>query len=433
MNLTFLFVAISLSIIGTSSEDEDILLNRYQKVESSRYFTSIGETSSYSFTSNHNLGTNYDSDNSDDSSRVIINDVTWYDNNKQIMETNKGGKITKINNDFYWIGSLPNAQLLIYKSSTLGSNSWTLVKSFDMKEQLPKEISHNELGNCQLHQHPDRKRNYIFCKRRLWFKQININTTTADAFDGDDEGDDFVNDDSNEPNDPTLGTYTLLPIPNDPSSLPGFVFGGESTFQQNNELYLIASRCKHRQPKSRMLFIYKLNDQWTDFESEIVKFRWTGRESPWLMKTNGKYYVFASQTQRWRDSKTYYKQSESMIGLKDVDDHEVVMHPKNTRFIRSMGSQFRYVIQPNDDENEKWIFGGDRYPVEAPNIWDSKYGRHVMVPMNFVNDKPHVYWKKKFDWKTYKYDGDYDNHNHGKHGHGPIPQYGSILSVSKTS
>lgn len=360
---------------------------------------------------------------------MITNDIPWNEyRTHKILETNKGGKITKINDKFYWIGSVPGF-LLMYQSPNLGSKSWTLAKKIPHKNNNKNP----ECGGCQLQQHPEYDEYYIFCKSRQWFKQhlngpqdLTANNTIGR------EG----------PIDPTIGTYKLLPMPKDPSSVKKFHLGGQSVFLENNILYFIVSRCHHNQPKSRKLFIYTLNSQWTEFENEVISFNYKGRESPWLLKRNGWYYLFVSQTQGWKQSKTYYKMSTSIEGLKDSAENQVVMHPHDTKFVKSMGSQFRFMIQldyndGNDGDlkrgdTERWIFGGDRYPVEGPQFWDSKYGRNVIVPMNFVDDVPHVYWKEEFDWKTYDYgSGDFDNQRHARTGYGP--SHSPLVSANEIS
>ena len=344
---------------------------------------------------------------------LITNDVPWYDNNGNVMETNRGGKITKIGTEFYWLGILPlTNHILFYKSSTLGSESWVLVRTIHLELPIDPPPEHNTLLSCQLHQHPKSHINYIFCKNGLWFMQ-------------------------EEPNlDPTIGSYKALPIPKDPSMLSQYKFGGESTYQEDDDLYLIVSRCRYRQNSdkvdrnARKLFIYKFNDQWTDFDSEIIRFPWVGREAPWIIKRQNMYYIFVSQTKGWKDSETFYKQSDTMKGFKDAIEKKVFMHPNDTKSIKSMGSQFRFVMEP-EYGSDKWIFGGNRYPLEAPDIWDSRYGRHIMVPMNFIDGVPHVYWKRKYDWLTYGYNGDYDEHNHGGNGHRPIKSSDDLLEQDR--
>lgn len=218
-----------------------------------------------------------------------------------------------------------------------------------------------------------------------------------------------------------------------------------------------------------------MNDQWTDFDSnnnlgddnehvtnkrnlssdsEIVSFEWESRESPWMIKRNNTYYIFVSQTHGWKQSKTFFKRSNTMTGLKDAMEENVIMHPHDTIHIMSMGSQFRFVMEMKDiispkdqhdnsntdtnndtDHNdskieiERWIFGGDRYPNEAPEYWDCKYGRHVIVPMTFIDGIPNVYWKKEFDWMEYKYDGGFDENKNENNGYAPTPSITSSIST----
>ena len=403
------------------------------------------------------IGTNNQKNHSsfDPRSRMIQNDIPWNDNVDAIMETNKGSRLTRYlyhNNQqqqqqqqqqhqqqqqqqqqqtqekeyvYYWLGTLPCGHILFYKSFTLGSSSWTLARR--LKLDLPPHRQKNELGNCQLHHHPIHHTNHIFCKMRFWF----IQTTEQN--------------DNN--NDPTTGRYDLLPIPNDPSNITNYTAGGQSTFQHNHTLYLVITRSQHHAPQSRKLFIYKLNPSWTKFDSSsssntntttpiIAQFPWHGRESPWIIYRQNLFYLFSSQTHGWQQSKTFYRCASTLEGLQYSNEYPVIMHPRNTKTVESMGSQFRFIIPAppplsknsttiasivdNNLLNERWIFGGDRYPVEAPQYWNESYGRHVMVPMTFIDHVPHVYWKKDFDWSTYDYDsGDYDENEHERNGYAP--------------
>jgi len=74
-----------------------------------------------------------------------------------------------------------------------------------------------------------------------------------------------------------------------------------------------------------------------------------------------------------------------------------------------MGTQFRFLFEIKPG---KWIFGGSRHPDEDPDHFDAKFGRYVMVPAQFINGVPTIYWKRQFDWNTYDYSsGDFDPHN----------------------
>lgn len=47
-------------------------------------------------------------DQFDSSSQTITNDVAWKDNNGNILEIGRGGKISKIGGIWYWVGNQPS-------------------------------------------------------------------------------------------------------------------------------------------------------------------------------------------------------------------------------------------------------------------------------------------------------------------------------------
>ena len=276
----------------------------------------------------------------------------------------------------------------IYRSASMGSNSWEYVTS------VYNETKRN-LRNCQINQHPTEKSHHIFCKSRTYFVSV----------------------------DGILGKFRLL-SPIDPTPLKGWNFGGTSFFQQGNNMYEVVSRCDKSsgkcEMKSRTLYVYLLNDEWTDYHSTrplVIQFSWPRRESPFIIKHGEWYFLIASETAGWKQSQTWYRRAISLQGLANLTDTEVVMHPGNTQSIKSMGSQFRFFLEivPN-----KWIFVGNRYPADDKDNWDVRYGSYVMTPLQFVSGVPHVYWKRQFKWDAYNYSSvDYDDHYHGGHGHSP--------------
>ncbi len=345
---------------------------------------------------------------------TIYNDQKWYDIDGHETETNKGGRVTKINGNFYWLGGSRN-EIYIYKSSTMGSNTWKKVLTIPHSENM-------ELGNCHLQHHPVYNTNHIFCKNRAWFKSNNSN--------------------------PAANSYIQLPNPGDPQRRHWpfrdghYGWGGQSTFRDNTSLYLVVTRCDRpiidgqKQPcntESRQMCIYKLNDDWTafaDWQNVVVSnFSYVGRESPWIVRYNNWYYLFVSQTRDFKQSRTFYKRASSLSGFQDATENLVVMHPPDKgRIMQSQGSQFRYLIEV---ESGKWVFGGDRYPDEDRANWDPKYGKDIVIPADFVNGVPNVYWKATFDWMNYPYgSGQFDAHNHGPSGHAPTPAIVTPISMT---
>merc|ERR1719491_189888 len=102
-----------------------------------------------------------------------------------------------------------------------------------------------------------------------------------------------------------------------------------------------------------------MNSNWTDFDrdSDPVSWLWDTFEAPMVTKMGKWYYIFASKTHGWKQSRTYYRLANSLERLADANTSEVVMHPANTHRIKSMGTQFCYFQK---FARGKWMFGGRR-------------------------------------------------------------------------
>lgn len=278
----------------------------------------------------------------------------------------------------------------LYRSRALGSNSWQRVKKVKGYQVGGGESS----ASCGINQRGSDSSNtvMIHCRKKVFISH-------------------------NGPE----GNYAQLSDLDIPTSYPDrgeLKVGGSSMFLEDGDLYFITTRLEKatQSPRSRFAYIYKLNNDWTGLAQNddgiVATWLWNGRESPYITKKDGWYYIFVSQTKGWKQSKTFYKRSKSMKSLPSATEHEVIMHPHNTKNIESMGSQFCF-FQEFDDG--KWMFGGRRHPEEAPELFAQEYGKHVMVPANFINGTPHVYWKYEFDWTLYDYNAplpDYDKHDH---------------------
>jgi len=323
----------------------------------------------------------------------IRNDVQWRDNNGDLLNVGRGGKITKIDGIYYWVGNKPagkwsaGGDIYLYKSTHLGSNSWQLVrKVFDFDDG-------QTAANCEIHVNNMYGTTMIHCKTQKMFISYN-------GIHGDFE-------------------KSWYPDPSDLSN--DWNWGSNAVYVEGNNMYFAVSRCKKATgdcKDTRMAYIYKLNDAWTGFDetmSVVTEWNWPDREALEIFKFNSKYYIAASGTAGWRDSRTWFRRASTLEGLSSATDEEVVMHPANNKQIKSMGTQFRFFMKVGQG---KWLFAGSRHPDEDPLNFDSKYGRNVMAPVNFKAGVPHVYWKYQFNWQTYDYSSnDFDAHYHGGNGH----------------
>jgi len=338
-------------------------------------------------------------------STIITNDVVWNDHKGKPIKANRCGTIShkKINGEWYMVGSESHKQtdswfdkgdVYLYKSATLGSNSWHKVKKVHDFSPGTNLTS----STCEIIQRFDDPNIIIIhCRFKVFISYTGIK-----------------------------GKYTMnvLDLPEPPPTDGSIIrFGGSSTYQEGKDLYMIASRARVALDgnHTRSMYIYKMNSNWTDFDrdSDPISWSWSSFEAPMVTKMGKWYYIFASKTRGWRDSRTYYRIARSLEGLADVKTSEVVMHPSNTEEIKSMGTQFCFFQRFG---NGKWMFGGRRHPSEAPELFAKQYGKNVMVPARFIKNVPHVYWKYSFNWRKYDYKNpSSDKHTHFGYGHKSVP------------
>jgi hypothetical protein len=156
---------------------------------------------------------------------------------------------------------------------------------------------------------------------------------------------------------------------------------------------------------SRSVGIYKLQDDWLDFEADTAEVYWgpnMNREAMFLYKRNGMYYMSSSHTSGWRPSDTYFRNAWQLSGPWS-EESQVAFVPALTETgssVKSHGCQFRYLIDVGGD---RWMFGGDRYPVKDPATWNPEDGRHIRIPVVWSNDVPTVYWRR--EWNVAAHDG----------------------------
>mmetsp|Transcript_433 Transcript_433/g.723 ORF Transcript_433/g.723 Transcript_433/m.723 type:complete len:425 (-) Transcript_433:616-1890(-) len=318
----------------------------------------------------------------DKSSTTITNNVPWKDNNNRIIEAGRGGKITWFDGYWWWVGSQPakmwndGGDIYLYKSQSLGSNSWQFVRRI---YEFPGNVSSS---NCRIHKHPTTIQILVHCSSR----KIVISDDGID------------------------GEFKLHEMSDDPSGYKerGWKWGSGTVFQDDSDMYMAVSWCDKPDGScmatTRRGLIYKLNSNWTDFDETdpiVSDFVWPHREAYDMFKKGNWYYLAASETQRWRQSRSWYKRSLTIKGLQDAKEKQMVMHLSNDENVLSMGTQFRTLIRAGSG---KWLFGGSRHPDEDPQNFDPKHGRFIFVPVKFIRGVPHVFWKSKFNWDTYSYE-----------------------------
>ena len=161
--------------------------------------------------------------------------------------------------------NLPKAQtkggdVYLYKSATLGSNSWRKVKK--IHDDKPGDAI--TTASCEIIQkYDDEDTILVFCRNKLLISNNGIQ-----------------------------GNYNMR-IMNKPDG--GYIdsrlkFGGSSIYQHGKNLYLVTSRLRIPETKTRKrtrhLYIYKLNDEWNDFDNNFtpITWEWNTFESPMITR-----------------------------------------------------------------------------------------------------------------------------------------------------
>ena len=284
--------------------------------------------------------------------------------------------------------------MYLYKSATLGSDSWQMVKKIVDSDGATT-------SSCNINQRDDDPDTFfVHCRARVYISYNGV------------EGD--------------YNPAAPLDIKGYENGRGRLNIGSSSIFRDDGDAYFVTSRFEKVNPKkevghhpSRWMYIYKLNSAWTGIDnSTTISWLWQHQESPQIVKNGGWYYIFASGTNGWRQSPTYYRRATSLEGLATAPTWWVGMHPAFTPAVQSMGSQFTFFMEIDDG---KWIFVGRRHPVEAPEHFAQNYGKFVIAPAKFSAEGfPHVYWKQSFDWTTYDYNNPRNDY-HNPDGYGPAP------------
>lgn len=235
----------------------------------------------------------------------------------------------------------------LYKSYTLGSNSWEFVR------KLVDDPTLHTGGNCKLSKHPIHRTYHLHCKSRKFYISDSIH-----------------------------GDFQLIPEPTDPSNNSDWRWGGIAFIKRKAtfNMYLLTTMSKTIGIQLTDRPAHSISSKWTNLGHDLIQrlLLW----HPGAGKT-GKGSISSKEgTAGWTDSITWFRSAKSLEELSQADDVEVLFYPDNTSEIKSMGSQHRQIFKVGYGQ---WMYLGSRHPDEDPLEYDARYGRSILAPVRFVD------------------------------------------------
>lgn len=115
-------------------------------------------------------------------------------------------------------------------------------------------------------------------------------------------------------------------------------------------------------------------------------------EAPAMFKSNGKYYLIASDCTGWRPNAARSAVADHVFG----PWRELGNPAKGKDANLTFHSQSTYVLPVNADKGQ-FVYMGDRWTPE--NAID---GRYIWLPLTFENDEPVIRWEEEWSLKDYE-------------------------------
>lgn len=310
-------------------------------------------------------------------SGVIVNEEIWRDVDGAWVKASFGGHITEIDGIYYWVGNDPDvarngADIYIYSSRTLGSDSWKLeTKAIDVDPGITSSGM-----NCKLLRSQATGKYVIVAKSGLKFYQSSRVSGPYEL----------------------VRTLTTGQVGNRGAQ---WKLGGLSAFEDGNDAYVIVSRRdmgSDAKPPPRNIGIYKLTPDFLNVEREVLWLPTVRREAMWVFKRGSLYYMTMSHAAGWNPSECYYR-TASRLGGPWSEEREIGFEPKPmTKLARSHGTQCRWIMSVGNDQ---WMFGGDRYPYKPDTrttVYDRSKGFYGFHPVHFNGSHPIV--QRQLEWQV---------------------------------
>lgn len=312
------------------------------------------------------------------SKKTIVNNSIWRDTNGHEIFANKGPKITKVGNTYYWVGVKHNnvKQLNIYSSQSFGSNSWTLAH-----QQTLRGIK----GIRQTHM----VQNPVTGKFLIYGKAAQ------------EKSGELIILESHSPTGP-FKVSKIIPCETE-KFRPMYEFGDLSIYIEGKDTYMVVSRHHLNIHKTRHTAIYKLTPDGKALASEVYWKRWKrsesgGYESHYINKIGDTYVMTMSLTAGWNPSHSRYTTAPSLSGPWPTPIRIPTNPAKTPQREGTFESQHRWIMKVGED----WVYYGDRFPQQKQKKY--KYhkanGSRIMLPVTWEGAVPTIHWQKEWSVNT---------------------------------
>ncbi|MEV7253591.1 family 43 glycosylhydrolase [Streptomyces cyaneofuscatus] len=311
---------------------------------------------------------------------VIANDTVWRDTAGQPILA-QGGNVLKVGSTYYLVGQkLVSGQpkaINLYSSTDL--ENWTFAGPILEQSGTEGPLAVGKwLGRPQLNHNPTTGKFVLVVEvndqmvdvgeEKPWGRN-GILFATSDTIDG---------------------TYT--PTTTQSLKANGRTTGDHSVFVDGPNAYLVYVADRGGRDINSMINVAPLNESWTGIEPSVYSEDYPHKEAPAALKTNGKYYLFASGMRSWDATATYYRVGDTLGGWDKSQPWNKVAHrPSRGTADNSFGTQFEQVFPVvGVNGTTSYLYNGDRYSqyrngtVPAPG----GVGRNAWYPMTFEDTAP---------------------------------------------
>lgn len=258
----------------------------------------------------------------------------WYDTAGRVIEAHGGGMI-QVGDTYYWVGENKDGGTGIHRSINIYASkdlaNWQL-----RNETLPASLTGNQdFGPNKVIERPkiiynDTTQKYVMYSHieNPFYSYSRIGVATSDTVDGD-------------------YTYVNSYSPNNNMSRDSTVFK-----DTDGKAYLIASGSNNA-----TLYVYRLSEDYLTVEAQVNQFTNQYRESPAVIKKDGKYVFFSSGLSGWATNQNKYIVCDTMSGPCTNNGAGWT----NFGSWNTYNTQTTYVLPVTSGDNTFYMYMGDRW------------------------------------------------------------------------